>query len=274
MPNIALAQISASEDIEANIQKAESFMRKTADLGAELICFPEMAFSRFFPQYNAEMKYFETAETVPGPLVKRFQKLAKELELVTIINLYEKETRGEYYNTSPVIDADGALLGKAQMMHIAEEEFFHEKFYYKPGRTGFPVFHTRCGIIGVAICYDRHFPEQMRALTVQGAELIVIPQAGIEGNPIELYEIEMRAASFSNQVFTALVNRCGTEDKMKFVGGSFVTGPSGDMISHAGFDKDELLIVDCDFSMIDKMRHERPFLRDRRPELYGILNKQ
>lgn len=270
---IALAQVSASEDIEGNVKKAEAFMREAAGKEAHIICFPEMAFMRFFPQYRAEKKYFDLAETVPGPTVERFQKLAQELGIITIINIFEKEERGLYFNSSPVIDSDGTLLGKTHMMHIAEEPYFYEKFYYQPGCTDFPVFHTKHGTIGMAVCYDRHFPEHIRALTIQGAEIIFTPQAGIKGNPIELYEIEMQAASFTNQIFIGLVNRIGVEDEMEFVGGSFVTDPSGAIPARAGTDKEELLIAECDLTMIEKMRRERPFLRDRRPELYGILQK-
>ncbi|MFC1730330.1 nitrilase-related carbon-nitrogen hydrolase [candidate division KSB1 bacterium] len=270
---IALAQISAYEDIQENLKKAETFMRKAADEGAQIICFPEMSFMRFFPQYRCDKKFFEYAEQIPGPTVERFQNLARELHVITIINIFEKEGRGEYYNTSPVINSDGEILGKSQMLHIAEEPLFNEKYYYKPGKTGFPVFRTKHGTIGVAICYDRHYPEQMRALVIQGADILFTPQAGIKGNPVKLYEREMQAVSFSNQVFVALVNRCGVEDEMEFVGGSFVTEPSGDILARGGAFKEELIIADCDLTNIDKMRQERPFLRDRRPELYGILRE-
>ena len=270
---IALAQVSASEDIEKNIQKSEQFMRKAAESGAKIICFPEMGFMRFFPQYRTEKKYFSYAETVPGATVERFQELAQKYSLVTIINIFEREGTGFYFNTSPVIDHTGTLLGKVQMMHIAEEPFFNEKYYYTPGRTGFPVFPTPYGTIGIAICYDRHFPEQIRALVIQGAEFIFIPQAGVKGNPIALYQIEMQAASFTNQIFIGLVNRVGVEDQLEFVGSSFVTDPTGAVIACAGIEQEELLLVDCDMSLIEKMRQECPFLRDRRPELYSILQQ-
>ena len=270
---IALAQVSASEDIETNIQKAEAFMRKAAENKAHIICFPEMGFMRFFPQYKSRKKYFKYAETIPGQTTVHFQNLAKEYGLITVINIFEKEGAGHYFNSSPVIDSDGSLLGKAHMVHIAEEPFFHEKFYYQPGRTSFPVFSTKHGTIGVAVCYDRHFPEHIRALTIQGAQIIFTPQAGIKGNPTDLYEIEMQASSFGNQIFIGLVNRVGVEDKVEFIGGSFVTDPAGLMQAHAGTDKEELLIAECDLSVIEKMRQERPFLRDRRPELYDILQK-
>ncbi|MCH7782339.1 carbon-nitrogen hydrolase family protein [candidate division KSB1 bacterium] len=269
---IALAQISAAEDIQANMNKAERFMEKAAEKGAHIICFPEMGFMRFFPQYYEEEKYFKYAEPIPGPTVERFQPLAEKFGLITVLNIFENDS-GTYYNTSPVLDSDGTLLGKSHMMHIAEEPNFHEKYYYHPGSTGFPIFKTNHGTIGIAICYDRHFPEHMRALAIQGAEIILIPQAGIKGNPLEFYEMEMQAASFSNQVYIGLVNRIGVEDKIEFSGGSFVTDPAGLMQAHAGSDKEELLIADCDFSLIEKMRNERPFLRDRRPEIYDILQK-
>ncbi|MFC1554355.1 nitrilase-related carbon-nitrogen hydrolase [candidate division KSB1 bacterium] len=269
---IALAQVSASKDMEANLKKAELFIKEASNKGANFICFPEMAFMRFFPQYVADKSFFDTAETIPGPTLERFQVSARANNIVIILNIYEKDGSGIYFNTSPVIDADGSYLGKAQMIHIAEEPFFHEKYYYQPGKTGFPVFRTKFGNIGISICYDRHFPEHMRALTLKGADIIFIPQAGIKDNPVDLYEIEMQGASFSNQVFAALCNRVGLEDKMEFIGGSFVTGPSGEMISRAG-DKEELVLCDCDLDQIEKMRQERPFLRDRRPELYDILHK-
>jgi len=270
---IALAQVSAGENIQLNIKKAESFMKKAADEGAQMICFPEMGFMRFFPQYRCDKTFFDYAETVPGPIVERFQKLAQKSGIVTILSIFEKEDRGQYYNTAPVIDADGTLLGKTQTTHIAEEPLFNEKYYWKPGHTGFPVYNTKYGKIGIAICYDRHYPELTRALTIQGAEIIFTPQAGIRGNPIRQYEIEMQAVSFTNQIFVALVNRCGIEDQMEFVGGSFVTEPGGEILSRAGEFKEELLVVDCDLSLIDKWRQERPFLRDRRPEFYGILRE-
>lgn len=269
---IALAQVSAEEDIQANLKKAERFMEKAAEKDARIICFPEMGFMRFFPQYHEKEKYFKYAEPIPGPTVEHFQPLAEKFGLITVLNIFENDS-GTYYNTSPVIDSDGTLLGKSHMMHIAEEPNFHEKYYYQPGTTRFPVYKTKHGMIGVAICYDRHFPEHLRALAIQGAEIILIPQAGIKGNPLDLYEMEMQAASFSNQIFIGLVNRIGVEDKIEFCGGSFITDPTGMLNFHAGTDKEELLVGDCDLSIIGKMRNERPYLRDRRPEIYDILQK-
>ncbi|MCP4727959.1 MAG: carbon-nitrogen hydrolase family protein [bacterium] len=268
---IALGQISASDDIDVNIQKGEAFVKEAVDKGVKIICFPELCFTKFFPQYPLDTHYYELAETIPGPTTERFQKLAQANEIVIIINLYEKAEDGKYFDSSPVIGADGKLLGKVQMNHIAQEPLFYEKDYYHPGTTGNPVFETPFGNIAVAICYDRHFSEQMRALTLDGAEIIFIPQAGIKTNPIKGYELEMQGTSFTNQIYIALVNRTGAEDQMEFAGGSFVTDPSGEFISHAGEESEEMLIVDCDLDLVSKLREDRPFLRDRRPELYGRL---
>ncbi len=271
---IALGQISASDDLDANILKSANFVKKAADNGAKIICFPELCFTKFFPQYPLDKKYYNFAETIPGPTTERFQKLAQEYNIAVIINIYEKTDKGEYFDSSPIISADGELLGKVQMNHVAQEPLFYEKEYYRPGTTGHPVFKTPFGNIGIAICYDRHFSEQMRALTLEGAEIIFIPQAGITTNPIRGYELEMQGTAFSNQVYIALVNRIGIEDQMEFAGGSFVTDPSGEFIAHAGDKSEELLIADCDLDLVSKLRRDRPFLRDRRPELYSRLLKE
>jgi len=270
---IALAQISATDDMSANIEKGIAFVKEAADRKANIICFPELSFTKFFPQYKTRSKPFDLAVTVPGQLTDIFCDLAAEYGIVIIINVYEKGDNGKYFDCSPVINSDGKLLGKAHMNHVAEEPLFHEKSYYAPGITGFPVFETDFGKIGLAICYDRHFTEHMRAITLKGADIIFTPQAGIKPNPTRGYELEMQGASFSNQIFIALVNRVGLEDKMDFNGGSFVTEPSGEIFAQAGYIKEELLIADCDLSVIKKLRKERPFLRDRRKELYNILQE-
>ncbi len=268
---IALAQISASDDIESNIQKGESFVKEAAAKNADYICFPELCFTKFFPQYEKDDQYFNLAKTIPGTLTNRFCQLAKDNNISIILNIFEKDEEGRFFDSSPIINSDGTLLGKAHMNHVAQEPLFNEKDYYHPGMTGFPVFETTKGKIGLSICYDRHYPEQIRALVLKGAEIIFIPQAGIEGNPIIGYELEMQGAAFSNQVYIVLVNRVGVEDQMTFTGGSFVVNPNGEIISHANTSNEELLICDCDLSLINKLRTDRPFLRDRRPELYGIL---
>ena len=190
----------------------------------------------------------ELAEPIDGPTVKAFQQKARELGIVTVINLYERD--GQHtYDSSPVIDADGTLLGVTRMIHITEYPCFHEQGYYTPGDKGAPVFKTKAGNVGVAICYDRHFPEYMRALAVSGADLVIVPQAGaVDEWPEGLYEAEMRVAAFQNGYFTALCNRVGKEDRLDFAGESFVCGPDGEVIARAPKSADAILYADIDLA--------------------------
>lgn len=269
---IASAQVSATDSREENIRNAFVLMERARGEGASLICFPEMAFDPFFPRVRADKWYFALAESIPGPMVERFQEKARELELVTVINMYEHAGPGEYYDTSPVIGADGMLLGISRMMHIAELPNYNEKFYYWEGNTGFPVFNAGVAKVGIAICYDRHFPEQMRALTLGGAEVILVPTATSTPAFGEVWEIEMQATSVANQVFIAVANRVGVEGEIDFFGRSFVTNPMGEVVARAEEGKEALLIAELDLDLIEQARQVLPFLRDRRPEAYGALS--
>ncbi|RKY84234.1 carbon-nitrogen hydrolase family protein [candidate division KSB1 bacterium] len=268
---IALAQVSAQQDKQKNLQKAVKFMKEASSKGAKLICFPEMSFDIFFPQYRAERKYFELAEKIPGKTVRKFQKEAKELNIITVFNMYEEDKKGEYYDCSPVINFDGKISGKSRMMHIAELPNYNEKFYYWQGNTGFPVYNGGGFCFGIAICYDRHYPEQLRALTLNGADLILVPTATSLPEFKTIWEVEMQAAAVTNQVYIAVVNKVGKDDNMTFFGGSFVVNPRGEVIARASYDDDELLLVDIDLNVIKETRNILPFLRDRRPEIYSIL---
>jgi len=270
---IGLAQVAAGDDIDANVQRGLEWVDRAAEQGCVLCVFPEMAFHPFFPQHRAEAAYFDWAETIPGPITGAFQAKAKEHGIVVIPNIFELAGPGRHYDASPVIDAGGELLGVARMIHIAEEPGFNERFYYWPGDSGFQVHRTAAGPVGMAICYDRHFPEHLRALTIGGAEIILSPFAGTTGDPGEGYVIEMRGAAFSNAVYIACCNRVGEEPTVAFAGGSFVVGPSGEVIASAG-DQEELLVVDIDRTEIARNRNQRPFLRDRRPELYRVLSEK
>ena len=266
---IALIQQHASQNKWENTERAVSAYRRAAREGAQLICFAELAFEPFYPQKRAEGDVTRLAETIPGPMTDTFTELAKQYGVVTVLNLFEKEN-GLTYDTSPVIDADGTLLGKTRMMHIPDYEYFHEKTYYTPGDTGAPVYDTAVGKIGVAICYDRHYPEYMRALAVAGAELVIIPQAGAAGEwPDGLYEAEMQVAAFQNGYFTALCNRVGTEDNLDFAGESFVCSPDGVVLARAASGKDEILLCDIDLNQVKQSHARRLFMKDRRPELYA-----
>jgi beta-ureidopropionase len=270
---IALAQLSAGPDRSANLARALDVMGEARRAGADLIAFPEVILDRFFPQVPDDRKALELAEPVPGPATDRIAARARELGLVTVFNLYELDpATGRRFDSSPVFDADGRLLGVTRMIHITDYEGFHEQSYYFPGdhpAGGVPVYDTRVGRIGVAICYDRHYPEVMRALGVAGAELVVIPQAGTVGEwPEGLYEAEVRTAAFQNGYFTALANRVGIEAKLHFSGESFVVDPEGRLVARGKSQEEDLVLADVDLAACATSTARRLFWRHRRPELY------
>ena len=266
---IALIQQHATQDKSANVSRGLTALETAARNGAALACFAELAFEWFYPQRPADAGFRDLAEPLDGPTVTAFQQKARELGIVTVINLYERE--GEHtYDSSPVIDADGTLLGVTRMIHITEYPCFHEQGYYTPGDKGAPVYQTKAGAIGVSICYDRHFPEYMRALAVNGADLVIVPQAGaVDEWPEGLYEAEMRVAAFQNGYFTALCNRVGKEDCLDFAGESFVCGPDGDVIARGAKSRDEIVYAEIDFAKLAASNARKLFLKHRRPELYG-----
>jgi N-carbamoylputrescine amidase len=266
---LALVQQHATSDKAANVARGLTALDRAARDGAELVAFAELAFEPFYPQEVARPDVARLAETVPGPLVEAFQQKARELGVVVVLNLFERDG-DRTYDCSPVIDADGSLLGRARMVHITDYTCFHESGYYAPGDTGTPVFATRAGRIGVCICYDRHFPEYTRGLALAGADLVVVPQAGAVGEwPDGLYEAEMRVAAFQNGYFVALCNRVGPEPKLVFAGESFVCGPDGRVIARAGAGTDEILHAEIDLAQVTSSHARQLFLRNRRPDLYA-----
>ena len=266
---IALIQQAAGSDRRHNLDRGLDAMRRAAADGAELVAFAELAFEPFWPQRPAEGDVRRLAEPVPGPTTEAFQALAAELGVVVVLNLFERD--GERcYDCSPVIDADGRLLGRTRMVHITDYPCFHEQGYYTPGDTGAPVYRTRAGRVGVAICYDRHYPEYLRALALGGAELVVVPQAGaVDEWPEGLYEAEMRVAAFQNGYFVALCNRVGEEERLTFAGESFVCAPDGRVVARAPSQQEAVLSAELDLGRIEASHARRLFLRHRRPELYG-----
>lgn len=266
---IALVQQRAEPDKTANVRRGLAALELAARAGAQLVCFAELAFERFYPQHPATGDVSRHAEPIPGPTTEAFACRCRELGVVAVLNLFERDG-ARCYDASPVIDADGSLLGRARMVHITEYDGFHEQGYYAPGDTGAPVFATRAGRIGVAICYDRHFPEYMRALALGGADLVLVPQAGTLGEwPDGLFEAEMRVAAFQNGYFVALCNRVGREERLDFAGSSFVCGPQGTVLARAAEGRDETLLADLDLADAAESHARRLFLRDRRPALYG-----
>lgn len=265
---IALIQQPATEDLAANQDRGFAAAERAIAAGAEVIAFAELAFDPFYPAEHAGPDVAALAEPVPGPTTDRFATLAKQHGVVIVLNLFEREG-DRTFDSSPVIDADGTLLGTTRMIHITDYPGFHEQGYYTPGDRGAPVYDTAHGRIGVAICYDRHYPEYLRALALAGAEVVFVPQAGAVGEwPEGLYEAEMRVAAFQNGFFTALCNRVGEEPKLTFAGESFVCDPAGEVLARAGTGTEEILLCDLDLARVSESHARKLFLRDRRPELY------
>jgi N-carbamoylputrescine amidase len=266
---IALVQQAAGEDRARNSARALDAMGRAKELGADLVAFAELAVDRFFPQHEADRSAADVAEPIPGPTADRIADRAGELGLVTVFNMYEKGEGGRCYDSSPVFDADGTLLGVTRMVHITDYACFHEQAYYAAGDRGAPVYETEAGRVGVAICYDRHYPEYMRWLGEQGAQLVVIPQAGAVGEwPEGLYEAEVRVAAFQNGYYAALCNRVGEEDRLTFAGESFVADPEGRVIARGGTLVEEIIVADLDLTACETSTARRLFWRDRRPDLY------
>ena len=266
---VALVQHVASNDLELNLRRGLDAARRAAASGATVVAFPELAFTPFYPQHPAGGDVRRLAEPVPGPTTDAFSVLARELGIVVVLNVFERDG-DRTYDCSPVLDADGTLVGRTRMVHITEYPCFHERQYYHPGDLGAPVFDTKAGRIGVAICYDRHFPEYMRALGLGGADLVVVPQAGLADEwPPGFFEGELCTAAFQNGYFVALANRVGVEDRLTFAGESFVCGPDGGVRARAPRGVETTLLADIDLSEAARSHARRVLLKDRRPDLYG-----
>jgi beta-ureidopropionase len=268
---IALVQQHATGDPAENRERGRAAFLEAAKAGAGLVAFAELAFSRFYPQIPATSDSLSMAEVVPGPTTDLFCALAKETGVVAVLNLFERD--GDCtYDSSPVIDSDGRILGVTRMVHIMEGPGFHERGYYSPGDRAKFVYDTAAGRIGIAICYDRHFPEYMRGRRLAEAQLIVVPQAGAVGEWTEgLFEAELQVAAFQNGCYAALVNRVGQEELLEFAGESFVSDPAGRVIARAPRGRDHILYADCDFARNAASHAARHFLEDRRPSVYAAM---
>jgi len=265
---IALIQQRATKDKAANLARGLENAAKAAQQGAQVICFAELAFEPFYPQDRASGTVADLAEPIPGPITEAFVSLARKHEVTFVLNIFERD--GDLtYDSSPVISSTGELLGKTRMVHVPDYACFHERGYYSLGNLGAPVYDLGFCKIGVAVCYDRHYPEYMRALALAGAEVVIIPQAGaVDEWPDGLYEAEMRVAAFHNGFFTALCNRVGKEKKLEFSGESFVCCPDGTVVARAGKGTEEILSCDLDLTLIPKSHARTLFLPNRRTELY------
>jgi len=266
---IALIQQQPTADLAFNVQRGLAALDEAAAAGADLVVYPELAFTPFYPQRQAGPNALDLAEPVPGPTTDRFASAARRHGVVVVLNLYERDGV-RAFDTSPVLDADGTLLGRTRMMHITDYEGFYEQGYYEPGDTGAPVYETAAGRLGVAICYDRHYPEYLRALALGGADLVVVPQAGALAEwPGGLFEAELQVASFQNGFFMALANRVGQEEVLEFAGGSFVTDPFGQIVAQAPEQREAVLYADLELARCAGAPARRLFLHHRRPDQYA-----
>jgi beta-ureidopropionase len=271
----ALVQAVWTGDKESMIAHHEEQARLAAAEGARVICFQELFYGPYFCQVQ-ESKFYEYAEAVPGPVTERFAALALELGMVMVLPVYEIEQPGFLYNTAAVIDADGTYLGKYRKHHLPHLPGFWEKFYFRPGNAGYPVFDTAVGKVGVYICYDRHFPEGWRALGLNGAQIVFNPSATSAGLSDHLWKLEQPAAAVANQYYIGAINRVGIEEygDDDFYGTSYFVGPEGRLVGEAGDRYNgELIVRDLDLDLIDTVRNKWAFYRDRRPDAYADLTR-
>jgi N-carbamoylputrescine amidase len=253
------------------------FIEEAGKKGVQVLCFQEVFTQPYFCP-SQDHKWYAAAEAIPdGHTTRLMQEYAKKYRMVIVVPIYEEEMPGVYYNTAAVIDADGSYLGKCRKTHIPQvDPGFYEKFFFKPGDLGYPVFETAYVKLGVYICYDRHFPEGWRALALHGAEYIVNPSATVAGLSKYLWELEQPASAAANGVFIGAINRIGKEEPWaknmgEFYGSSYIVNPRGEIEAQASYDKDELLVHEIDLDMIRTVRNTWQFFRDRRPELYDPL---
>ncbi len=274
MVRAAIVQTEWTGDKDSMIKKNADYAREAAQQGAQVMCFQELFYGPYFCQVQ-DNEHFDYAEPIPdGPTTKLMQDLAKETGMVLVVPIFEMEQEGFYYNTAAVIDADGTYLGKYRKNHIPHVKGFWEKFYFRPGNMGYPVFDTAVGKVGVYICYDRHFPEGWRALGLNGAKIVFNPSATSRGLSMYLWNLEQPASAVANEYFSGAINRVGTEPygENDFYGSSYFVDPRGQIIGNSASDtNEELVIRDLDLDMIEEVRQQWAFYRDRRPDAYGDL---
>jgi len=284
MPRVvrgALIQATWTGNKQSMIDKHVAYAEQAAGLGAQVMCFQELFYGPYFCQVQDPQFYSYTERIPDGPTTKLMQDLARKLKMVLIVPMYEEDQVGVYYNTAAIIDADGSFLGKYRKTHIPQVNGFWEKFYFKPGNLGYPVFNTAVGQGGVYICYDRHFPEGPRMLGLHGAEIIFIPSATSRGLSMHLWEIEQRAHAIFNGVFVGTINRVGKEADFgpnDYYGTTYFCDPRGQYLPDtqtgalkASDTEEQMMVADMNLDLVREVRNTWQFYRDRRPEMYGDL---
>jgi beta-ureidopropionase len=257
----------------AMFEKHMPYIEEAGKKGAQILCLQELFNAPYFCP-SQDSRWFDLAESVPGPTTEKLQKIAKRYNMCIIAPVFERESAGFFYNTAAVIDADGSYLGKYRKNHIPQVAGFWEKYFFKPGNLGYPVFKSMYGTIGVYICYDRHFPEGARALALNGAEIVFNPSATVKGLSQYLWHIEQPAHAVANGYFVAASNRVGLESPWnigEFYGSSYFVDPLGRIINQASDKDDALILSELDMALVDEVRKQWQFFRDRRPDSYQSL---
>ena len=279
---VGLIQMSCAPEPKHNLDKAISRIEEAAKRGAETICLQEL-FASQYPCQVEDPRFFDLAETIPGPSTDAICKVAAAKKVVVVASIFEKRTEGIYHNTAVVIDADGKIAGKYRKMHIPDDPRYYEKFYFTPGDLDFVAHPTANGRIGALVCWDQWFPEAARLTAMAGAQVIFYPTAigwYHSETPEDRAKMQdawvtiQRSHAIANGVFVAVVNRVGIEADLEFWGGSFVADPFGEIIARADASREETLIVECDLGKVERTRRNWPFLRDRRIDAYQDLTRR
>ncbi|MAE75359.1 MAG: acyltransferase [Planctomycetes bacterium] len=263
-------------DIQAAALEAHlPLIEEAGAAGVQILCLQEIFNGPYFCP-GQDKRWYDAAEPVPGPTLEALQPYARKHEMVMVVPVYEREQAGVYYNTAAVIDADGSYLGKYRKIHIPHTSGFWEKYFFKPGNLGYPVFETRYAKVGVYICYDRHFPEGARLLGLNGAEVVFNPSATVAGLSQYLWKLEQPAHAVANGYYMGCINRVGTEEPWnlgKFYGSSYFVDPRGKFLAEGSEDESELITADLDLDVIEEVRRVWQFYRDRRPETYHDMTE-
>ena len=273
MVKAGLVQAKWTGDAGSMVEASVVAAKEAAAQGAQVLCFQELFYGPYFCQVQ-DPEYYAYAEPIPGPTTERMIQLAAETGMVVVAPIYEEEQPGVYYNTAVVIDADGRYLGKYRKTHLPQVKGFWEKYYFRPGNLGYPVFDTAVGRIGVYICYDRHFPEGWRALGLAGAKIVFNPSATSRGLSAYLWNLEQPAAAVANEYFVGAINRVGVEPlgDDDFYGSSYFCDPRGQVVGETASGSDSgVVVADLDMGLLAEVRNLWAFYRDRRPDAYGSL---
>ena len=279
---VGLVQMHCGEDPSENFARAIEGIEEAARRGARIVCLQELFRSRY-PCQSADADRFDLAEPIPGPSTDALCKVAGARGVGIVASLFERRTEGLYHNTAVAIDADGRLLGRYRKMHIPDDPLYHEKFYFTPGDLGFRSFAMRDARAGILVCWDQWFPEAARATALAGAQILFYPTAigwqfdegeDVDAAQHDAWETVQRAHAIANGVFVVAVNRVGREGGVRFWGQSFVSDPFGRVLARASATDEAILVVDCDLALVERVRRNWPFLRDRRIDAYSDLSRR